>query len=167
MLWVRCSPVRESLSQPARAAPARGRFAIQRAAPENLRHSAANLFAAPASFESHRPEPVPALNQFDPDTELPASQTVPPPPAVRDLAASLRHCPLEWSWSLPPHAQSALASPSQPILEWSDVPPTNSACIPTAPRVAPGLQNGQARCPRAPQLACLQDPELKKPTRYP
>src|SRR5208283_1116867 len=102
-----CSPVRELLSLFAPAAPGPDRFAIPQGVPENHRHSAANPFATPASFESHRPERVLALNQFDLGTELPASRIVPPPLAVRGLAASRHHCPLESSLSPPPHAQSA------------------------------------------------------------
>jgi len=86
---------------------------------------------------------------------------------VRDSAASLPRCPPESSLSLPPHAQSAPAWRSKPVQKWSDVPRASSACIPTAPRVAPDQPTARLRCRRTPLLACPPDPVPKRLTGCP
>ncbi len=120
----------ELLSLPAPVAPAPGMHEVRRAAPGSRHRSAPSPFVAPASFAGRRPEHVPAPDRFAPDTVPPASQIVPPPPTVHGLAASLRHCPRESSWSLLPHAQSGPALLSKPIQKSSDAPPASSACTP-------------------------------------
>src|SRR5271156_1441678 len=140
---------------------------VLRAKPGNLPRSDANPVVVPASSESRRPERVPALDRFVRDRVPPASRTVPQPPAAHGSAASLLRCPPEsFSWPRP-HVQSALAWPSRPTPEWSDVPRASSVCIPTAQPAAPGPPIGQLRCPLNRPLACLQDPILKRLIRSP
>src|ERR1700687_172081 len=141
-------------------------YGVPLTTPGNLRRSAANLDAAPASSESRLREHVPAPDRFVLDTELPACRTVPPQPGGHGSAASLRRCPLEWSSWLRPHAQSEPAWRNKPIQKWSDVLPASSACIPTAPHVVPDQPTWRLRCQRTPLIAYLQDPELKRLLRY-